>query len=384
MPSFKRFFQAPEKHSFFLFGPRGTGKSTWVKKHYPKALYLDLLMSDIRRRYESHPEELAKAVAALGDGNQVVIDEIQKIPDLLSIVHALIEEKRGIQFILTGSSSRKLKKKGVDLLAGRAINKEMHPFIASELQETFDLAKALKYGMLPLIWEEKDPAEVLESYVNLYVLEEVQYEGLVRNIGNFARFLSTIALSHGSLLNLTNISRECEVKRSTTENFLGILRDLLLSYEIPVFSKRAKRILTSHSKFYLFDSGVYRVMRKMGPLDSRSEVNGSALEGLVLQHLKAWCSYSKGKYEIFYWRTKAGLEVDFIIYGDDGFWAIEVKNSETLSPKDLRGLKHFIEDYPECKPVLLYRGKFKLLEDNILCIPCEVFLKQLVPNERLA
>ena len=380
MSNVSRFFQSPSKQSFFLFGPRGTGKSTWVKKHYPEALYIDLLLSDVRRRYEAHSEELARVVHALEENSVVVIDEIQKVPEMLSIVHALIEEKRGIQFVLTGSSSRKLRRAGVDLLAGRAIRKEMHPFMASEIAEVFVLSKALQVGMLPLIWGAEDQMEVIESYVNLYVLEEVQFEGLVRNIGNFSRFLSAIAFSHGSQLNLTNIARECEVKRPTVENFLGILRDLLLSYELPVFTKRAKRHLSAHPKFYLFDSGVFQVMRKKGPMDVMSEIDGAALEGLVLQHLKAWCEYTKGKYELFYWRTKAGLEVDFIIYGEGGFWAIEVKNSSKVSSKDFRGLRHFVEDYPECKPLLLYRGDTTVKEGDILCQPAELFLKKLLPD----
>ncbi|MCH9634774.1 MAG: hypothetical protein S4CHLAM7_15360 [Chlamydiae bacterium] len=383
MHHINRAFNPPSRYSFFLFGPRGTGKSTWVKKYYPNAFYIDLLLANKRRKYTANPELLLKEARALKRGTQVVIDEIQKAPDLLSIIHALIEEKREIQFILTGSSSRKLKREGVDLLAGRAIKKEMHPFMAYEIGENFSLDKALKLGMLPLIWEEEDQKDVLESYVNLYIIEEVQFEGLVRNIGNFSRFLSIIPFSHGSLLNVTNISRECEVNRGTIQSFLDILRDLLLSYQLPVFKRRAKRILSSQTKFYLFDSGVFQVMRKMGPMDTHSEISGSALEGLVLQHLKAWCDYNKNKYEISYWRTKAGLEVDFIIYGEEGFWAIEVKNGTKISPRDLKGLKNFSTDYPECKTLLLYRGSSELIDQNIRCMPCEKFLKDLSPNKLL-
>ena len=383
MSSVTRLFQSPSSYSFFLFGPRGTGKSTWVKKHYPNALYIDLLLSDNQRLYAATPEALVQVVNALDNNSQVVIDEIQKVPELLSIIHALIEEKRGIQFILTGSSARKLRRGGVDLLAGRAIRKEMHPFIAKEVGSAFNLEDALKFGMLPLIWDVEDKAEVIESYVNLYIIEEVQFEGLVRNIGSFARFLGVVPFSHGSVLNVTNIARECEVKRPTVENFLGILSDLLLSYQIPVFTRRAKRLLASHSKFYLFDAGVFHAMRKVGPMDRKTEIDGCALEGLVLQHLKAWCDYSKEKYEISYWRTKAGLEVDFIIYGEKGFWAIEVKNNSKISPHDLKGLTHFKQDYPECKTALLYRGKNKMMNKEILCLPVEQFLKELTPGTSL-
>lgn len=376
----KRTFSAP-KGSFFLFGPRGTGKSTWVKENYPNSVYIDLLLPNVLRTYLANPEHLIKIVDALENNSTVIIDEVQKVPEILSVVHALIEEKRGIQFILTGSSARKLKRTGVDLLAGRAIKKTMYPFIAAELGDLFKLDQAIKYGMMPLVWKASNKQEFLDSYVDLYILEEVQFEGLTRNLGGFSRFLSAITFSHGGLLNLNNIARECEVKRCTVENYITILQDLLLASLIPVFSKRAKRVLTVHSKFYIFDVGIFRTMRKTGFMDVDFEINGAALEGLVLQHLQAWCDYTSGNFEVFYWRTKSGLEVDFIIYGEKGFWAIEVKNSTKISSQDLKGLLHFTEDYPECTPILLYRGKEKIKEKGILCIPCEEFLKQLVPNE---
>jgi uncharacterized protein len=382
MKGIKRYFKPP-KASYFLFGPRGTGKSTWVKNEYPDSLYIDLLMTDIFRTYSATPELLVKYLDANSEKKTVVIDEIQRVPELLSVIHALIEQQRGIQFVMTGSSARKLKRTGVDLLAGRAIKEAMHPFMASELGEFFNLEKALRYGMLPLIWNAVEIEKVLDSYVDLYIMEEVQFEGLVRNVGSFSRFLSIIAFSHAGALNVSTIARDCEVKRSIVENYLEILKDLLLTYLIPVFTNRAKRALASHPKLYLFDSGVFRALRRTGPMDMEQELDGGAIEGLVLQHLKAWCDYSSGKYQISYWRTKAGLEVDFIIYGEGGFWAIEVKNNKKVFSSDLRGLKHFSEDYPECTPLLLYRGKDKLMEDGILCMPCEDFLKQLIPNRPL-
>lgn len=377
-----RFF-LPPKGSYFLFGPRGTGKSTWIKKNYPDCFYIDLLLTDSLRTYSANPERLKKILEAEVDVKTVVIDEIQRVPDLLSIVHSIIEEKGDIQFILTGSSARKLKRAGVDLLAGRAIKRAMHPFMAAELGDAFKLETGLKLGMLPLVWGAKDREEVLETYVDLYIQEEVQFEGLVRNIGNFSRFLSVIAFSHANILNTTNIARECEVKRNTVENYITILQDLLLASLVPVFTKRAQRTLTSHPKFYLFDVGVYRALRKTGTIDTVHEMDGISLEGLVLQHLRAWCDYSKGKYQIFYWRTKAGLEVDFIIYGEKDFWAVEVKNSTKVFSKDLQGLLHFKEDYPESKQLFLYRGQERIVENGILCMPCEEFLRQMIPNRPL-
>lgn len=257
----------------------------------------------------------------------------------------------------------------------------MHPFIASELGEAFKLETALQWGMLPLVWGAKDHEEVLQTYVDLYIQEEVQFEGLVRNIGNFSRFLSVIAFSHANSLNATNIARECQVKRNTIENYIDILQDLLLACLIPVFTKRAQRTLVAHPKLYLFDAGVYHALRKSGPMDTAEEKDGAALEGLVLQHLRAWCDYSKGKSDIYYWRTKAGVEVDFVIYGENSFWAIEVKNKTKIAPGDVRGLINFRDDYPESKQILLYRGNERIIENGILCIPCEEFLKQIVPDK---
>ena len=378
MSSIKRLFQ-PSIGSFFLFGPRGTGKSTWVKKNFSNSLYIDLLLPSNLHKYIANPEYLIKQVNPLKSEKTVIIDEVQKAPELLSVVHALIEEKKNIQFILTGSSSRKLKRSGVDLLAGRAVKKTMHPFIAAEIGKSFDLELAMKFGMLPLIWDVENKQEVLDSYIDLYILEEVQFEGLTRNIGAFSRFLSVISFSHGNLLNVNNVARECEVKRSTVENYISILQDLLLANLVPIFSKRAKRILTSHSKFYLFDSGVFRSMHKTGILE-KNYVDGNILEGLVFQHLQAWCDYSKTKSKIYYWRTKSGVEVDFIIYGEKGFWAIDVKNNKKVFAQDLKGLINFRQDYPECVPILLYRGKDVIMVKGILCIPCEDFLKNLIPN----
>lgn len=378
----KRFFEAP-KQSFFLFGPRGTGKSTWLKEHYPGALWVDLLELDQLRRYSAAPEMLKELVAG-ADQQVVVIDEVQKVPEILSVVHALIEEKRGLQFILTGSSARKLRRVGVDLLAGRALLQHMPPFFAAELQEEFDLEKALRLGLLPLVLGAEDPEGTLRSYAGLYLKEEVQAEGLVRQVGDFARFLEVISFSHGGELTISNIARECSIARKTVENYVQILQDLLLGSILSVFTKRAKRALAERPKFYLFDAGVYRSLRPKRPLDVAQEIQGAALEGLVFQHLKAWVEAQTEMHELAFWRTRSKLEVDFIVYGPDTFLAIEVKHSETVHPQDLKGLLAFQADYPECTPFLLYRGKRRLKIRDILCIPCEEFLLSIHPKKLLA
>ncbi|MFH1831712.1 MAG: AAA family ATPase [bacterium] len=378
----KRFFNKPTQ-SFFLFGPRGTGKSTLVKACYHNALWIDLLNPETLRSFSARPERLFEFVEANPNKKTVVIDEVQKVPSLSSVVHALIEKDKTVQYILTGSSSRKLKQMQGDLLAGRALKKQLHPFMAAELGSLFSLEKALQIGMLPVLMEAQDPASALQAYVGLYLKEEIQAEGLVRNLESFSRFLEVISFSHASTLNVTNISRECEVKRKTVENYIEILDELLLTYSLPVFTKRAKRDLSSHPKFYLFDSGVFRALRPKGILDKVEEIEGAALEGLIVQHLKTWNDYSTENHDLAFWRTRSGLEVDVIVYGPLGFWAIEIKNAKKVHSVDIKPLEAFLEDYPMAKGLLLYRGHEQLMINNILCMPCDKFLMDLKPDSPL-
>lgn len=374
-----RFF-APPLYSYYLFGPRGTGKSAWATRYYPDAVRIDLLQPHIFRKYHARPERINDTVRAETEGRTIIIDEVQRVPAMLSAVHALIEEKRGWIFILTGSSSRKLKQAGVDLMAGRAVMRTLHPFIAAELGTAFQVDRALNQGMLPLVVDADNPEDVLNSYIDIYMREEIQAEGLVRNLEGFSRFLEAVSFSHGQILNISNIARDCEVGRKTVEGYLSILEDLLLCFNLPVFMKRAGRATVKHRKFYIFDTGIYRSLRPTGPLDKPEEIAGPALEGLVAQHLRAWIAYTNNKYTLYYWRTRAGSEVDFIIYGPDMFLAIEVKHSERVHRSDLRGLKAFKDDYPEAHTALLYRGTEKLVIDGILCIPCGEFLTRLHPS----
>ncbi len=374
-----RIFTPGESH-FFLLGPRGTGKTLWTTHHYPDALRIDLLDPETLRLFSARPERLIEVVEANPRSQQVIIDEIQKLPGLLEVVHLLIERKAGQQFVLTGSSARKLRRQGVNLLGGRAVQKHLHPYMARELGRQFKLATALRQGMLPLVWAAKDATATLQAYSGLYLREEVQMEGLVRNTGSFARFLEAMSFSHAAVLNLSNVSRDCQVSRKTVEGYLEILEDLFLAFRLPVFTKRARREVASHPKFYFFDPGVFRANRPAGPLDAPSELDGLALEGLVAQHLRAWCDYSAGGHRLHYWQTRSQVEVDFIIYGPSGLYAVEVKNSSKVRPEDLRALRSFAEDYPQSRCFLLHRGKERLKRDGILCLPCEEFLAQLQPD----
>lgn len=367
---------SPPHQSYFLFGPRGVGKSTWVESLYPDALHIDLLSPEIERKLLAYPEQLRGIVDAYR-GSTIIIDEVQKAPGVLTVVHQLIEEQRGLQFILTGSNARKLKQAGADLLGGRALRSFLHPFICTELGKDFSMSRALHSGTIPLIWNAEDPMLRLQAYINLYLKEEIQQEGLVRHLDDFARFLEIISFSHGSLLSVSNISRECEVNRKTVENYIQILEDLLLGYKLPIFTKKAKRELIKSSKFYFFDTGVYNALRPRGPLDSPDEIGGAALEGLVAQHLRAWIDYYHSDHALYFWRTRGNVEVDFIVYGPQFFRAIEVKSARKVTLKDTRALREFKKDYPMAELYLLYGGDHAYIEDGIHIMPAESFLREL-------
>ena len=381
MEFISRFFQLPDR-SCFVFGPRGTGKSTWLRKRIPDALFVDLLEPQLHRRLSARPERLRELLAGSPGKETVVIDEIQRVPDLLTVVHAVMEEPSPPRFVLTGSSARKLRRGGVDLLGGRAAHRTMHPFMAAELPE-FDLGRALRIGLLPLVVGASDPADVLDGYASLYLDQEVRAEGLTRNIGAFTRFLEAVSFSHGAQLNVSAVARECEVERKVVAGYVGILDDLLLAFRLPVFRKRAKRATVTHEKLYVFDAGVFRSLRPKGPFDRPEEIDGQALEGLVAQHLRAWVAYSTHDVDLFFWRTRAGTEIDFVIYGETGLQAFEVKNAGKVHSTDLRALHAFREDYPEAESVVLYRGRERLRIDGVWCLPVQDFLRRIQPNRGL-
>jgi uncharacterized protein len=377
-------FRADPGGHFFLFGPRGTGKSTWLRATFPGATWIDLLDPEEERTFGTRPEVLRQRVEAATRPGIVVIDEVQRAPSVLTVVHQMIEEKRrGRRFVLTGSSARKLRRTGVDLLGGRALVTTMHPFLAAELAEHFDLERALQLGLVPGVLGADDPAKALRAYVALYLREEVRAEGLVRNLDAFGRFLEATSFSHAAPLNLANVARDCGVSRTTVEGYFEILEDLLLAWRLPAFQRRARRQLASHPKLYWFDAGVFRSIRPSGPLDRPEEIAGAALEGLVAQHLRAWIEYGELDAKLFFWRTKSGSEVDFVIYGRDAFHAIEVQNRARVDAVHLRALRAFGEDYPEARRVLAYRGRNRLVIDGITCIPCDELLRSIVPGQEL-
>lgn len=367
----------PPKESFLLLGPRGTGKSTWLRRLYPNAIFLDLLLPQEERAFLARPERLFSIVEEIPPGGVCILDEIQRAPGLLPVLHTLIERKTPVQFIVTGSSARKLRREVGNLLGGRLLLRHMPPFLASELGSKFSMKKSLSIGMIPMVWQAEDPLERVRQYVGIYLKEEVQAEGIVRHIGDFARFLEVASFSQGSLWSSSDISRESQVKRQTVDNYLHILEDLLLSFRLPVFTRRAKRSVIAHQKFFYFDVGVFRALRPSGPLDTEQELEGAALESLVAQHLRYWALSQSQTHQFCFWRTQTGLEVDFVLYGPSGFWAVEVKRSCELSPHDVKGLLAFREEYPEASCHLLYGGDTPLSYKGISCLPVESFLRNL-------
>ncbi len=374
---FERLIRKPleSRKSFFLFGPRGTGKTTWLKHRLPEALFVNLLQSEYYNRLSANPGHLRQLIPPDHTG-WTVIDEVQRIPALLNEVHDLIEA-RGLVFVLTGSSARTLRRSGVNLLAGRALTYRMHPVTAVEQREAFNLRDSVQLGHLPARFSESDPAKYLKDYVQTYLREEVMQEGLTRNIGHFAHFLEVASFSQGATTNTSAVAREANIERSVAENYFSILEDLLIAVRLPVFSRKAKRKLVSQKKFYFFDAGVFRAIRPVGPLDSDAEIDGPALETLVLQELRAVNDYHDHGYQISFWRTRNGLEVDFVLYGPRGLLAIEIKRSTQIQPKDTRALREFKKDYPPAKCLVFYGGPSPVYMDDVTVLPVEHALRNL-------
>jgi predicted AAA+ superfamily ATPase len=364
-----------EQSSIFLFGPRGTGKTSWIKSHLKNELYLDLLDFSLYSSLSADPSRLENLIP-LNFKNWIVIDEVQRIPELLNEIHRLIENKK-YKFLLTSSSARSLKRQGINLLAGRALRYNMHPLTIQEIGESFSLEHAIKFGLLPSAVTHSDPKKYLESYVQTYLREEVLQEGLTRNIGTFTRFLEIASFSQGQVLNFSEIARELSINRLMVANYFEILEDLLLAIRITPFTLRAKRKIIAHEKFYFFDTGVYNILRPTGPLDTQEELQGAGFETLFLQSLIAINDYLELGYKIHFWRTSTGSEVDFIIYGPKGLHAFEIKRSSKITTTSLKGLKKFHDDYPQAKLYILYLGKNKEYHGNIEAIPFQEALENL-------
>lgn len=359
-----------QRKSCFLFGPRQTGKSSLIGHALKSAPIYNLLDSEVYLKLARSPSRLKEELNPKEP--VVVIDEIQRLPALLDMVHLLIEE-RGTRFLLTGSSARKLRRGGVNLLGGRALVKHLHPFCFAELGKEFDLTRALNHGLLPSIYLSKMPDEDLDAYVGAYLKEEVASEGLTRNIPAFSRFLEVAALCNGQLINYAKIANDAQVARSTIQEYFEILKDTLLAYELTAWNKSRKRKAISTSKMYLFDTGITRTLQNRAHVRMGSPEFGGLFETYMFHELNTFCDY-KGVTELNYWRSQSGFEVDFILAGKT---AIEVKASKTIGPHDLKGLKALMEEKSLKNYVLVSLEKVSRKVNGIEILPWDAFLRNL-------
>ena len=360
-----RIIKFHSKMSYFLMGVRGSGKTKLLKQRFPTALYIDLLDQSVYQSYLSRISRFYEQISHFKKEGLVIVDEIQKMPELLNEVHRLIEENSlstapRRRFILTGSSARKLKAPGVNLLAGRAVPTYLHPFVPEELGKDFNLNNALRYGLLPVVWTSYDKENTLKGYVQTYFKEEIKAEALVRNLPGFARFLEIAGLYHGQTVNMSAIARESSNSRKTVVEFFSILEDTMLGFFISAYSPKIRLREQKHKKFYCIDPGLARTLKNnFGPVSA--EEKGSLFEGLVAQILRAYRDYNDlyDNEGLFYW-TPAGAkktEVDFLLKRGKEFIAIEVKAKPEVSAKDYKGLKA-IQALPHVKKrIVVHLGK---------------------------
>ena len=366
----------PGTETFFLWGPRQTGKTTLLQAAYPDALWIDLLKADEYRRYVQNPELLRGELAARPTVRQVVIDEVQKVPQLLDEAHWL-HERRGIRLALCGSSARKVKRGQANLLGGRAVRYELLGLTALEIGREFDLDQMLNHGYLPRIYLSDEPRRLLNSYVADYLKEEVAAEGLVRTLPVFSGFLNIAALSDAEIVNFSTIARECGVSSHTVKGYFGILEDTLLGRWLPAYTRRPKRRVIGAPKFYFADAGVVNHLARRGELQRGSELYGKAFENWVFHELCAHNAYTETFATLSHWRLASGIEVDFVI--NDMQLAIEVKATSKITADHLKGLRSLAQDHPRIKQrvVVCLEAKSRRTEDGILILPAAEFTERL-------
>lgn len=363
--------------SVFLWGARQVGKSTLVKKLFPDAKVYDLLKSDEYSRLLRRPQLLREELISYDETKVVVIDEIQKIPSLLDEVHWLIVN-RGIRFVLCGSSARKLKRVGTNLLGGRALPVMLFPFVSAEISD-FDMFRAINNGMIPRHYMVHNPQKRLEAYIGVYLKEEIQEEAVVRQLSSFNRFLDVAAQCDGEMINYTNIAQDCGVSATTIKEYFNILEQTLIGYMIPAFTLSKKRRAITTKKFYYFDVGVVNYLLNRSNLQPGSIDFGHAFEHFMIQEIMAYLSYYEKREKLSYWRTSNGYEVDAII--GDARVAIEFKSSEEVQSKHTKGLKAFEEDFPDARKIIVSLDCNKRILNGIEIIPAMDFLKMLWNGE---
>ena len=373
----------PGTETFFLWGPRQTGKTTLLRRHYAGGRWIDLLKSDEFRRYATRPELLRLELEADPDpARQIVIDEVQKVPALLNEVHWLMEN-RGLHFALCGSSARRVRRGGANLLGGRALRYELRGLTAGELGDDFDLDRMLNHGYLPRIHGAARPRRLLDAYVADYLREEVAAEGLVRSLPAFSIFLDAAALSDTEPVNFSNIARECGVSGHTVRGYFGILEDTLLGRWLPAWRKRRKRRLIRAAKFYFSDVGVVNRLARRGRVARGSELYGKAFENWVHHELAAFVAYTHYDGALTHWRLPSGVEVDFIL-GDMAL-AVEAKASPVIGQHHLRGLRSLAKEHdPRRRVVVCLEPRPRRTDDGISVLPAEAFARRLWNGDLVA
>lgn len=376
---FTRLQNFPEagNESFFLWGARQTGKSTLLKEKFPDSLWFDLLLSDEYERLRRNPTIFREVILADAENKLVVVDEIQRLPELLNEVHWLIVNK-GRQFILSGSSPRKILRTDTNLLGGRALRYELYPLVSVEIPN-FDLLRALNNGLLPRHYLASNPKRLKASYIGNYLKDELIREAQVRNIGIFAQFLEAAAFSNGEMVNYSNIATDCGVSSNTIKSYFQILEETLIGRFVPPYQHKPKRRVIQAPKFYFFDVGIANYLLKRGSVLFKSESFGNAFEHFIYQELYAHSHYSGLDYTISYWRTASQLEVDFIL-GQHQV-ALEVKGTDTISSRHLSGLRAFKEEYAVKKSIVVCTEPRPRLIGDVYILPWLEFLKQLWAGE---
>lgn len=366
--------QEIREDSMFLWGPRQTGKSTLLKQLFPDAPYYDLLKSEMYALYKMKPSRLRDECIMMEEGEIVIIDEVQKIPELLDEVHWLMVN-RGIHFILCGSSARKLKRSGANLLGGRAIRKTLHPLVSAEIPD-FDIDKAVNVGMLPRHYLAASPAKRIQAYVGDYLQQEVIAEALVRNLDSFTRFMEVAAISDGEMVNYTKIASECGVSSKTVKEYFVILQETLLGYMLPAYTKTVKRRVQVAPKFYYFDVGITNYLLHRDPLRRGTAEYGHAFEHLIVQEVMAYMDYSESMKGLSFWHTQNNAyEVDLVVGNAEV--ALEIKSSNNVTTSHLKGLKAFGEEHPDCKLIVVSLEERPRMMNGVEIWPAQTFLKRL-------
>lgn len=375
----KQLFIDSNEESLFLWGARQTGKSTLLKEHFPKAIWFDLLLAEVYNRLTNNPAIIRETILASPEIKTVIIDEIQRIPELLNEVHWLITNT-STQFIMSGSSARKILRTETNLLGGRALRYELYPLIYKEIPD-FDLIRALNHGLLPRHYLAENPKRLLSAYVGNYLRDEIVSEAKIRNVQVFSKFLEAAAFSNGEMVNYSNIATDCGVSSPTIKEYFQILEDTLVGRFVPAYQKKPKRRVITAPKFYYFDIGIVNHLLKRGKIAKGSELFGNAFEHFIYQELHAHSSYSGADYTISYWRTTSQIEVDFILGNHEV--AIEVKSTDTIHERHLKGLKHFMEEYKVKHPIIVCNEPLPRKHGDILILPWKIFLEKLWNNEFL-